>query len=84
MLAKVYSGSVFGIDAYQVEVEVDLGGGLPSYTVVGLPDSAVRESKERVAAAIRNSGYTLPTKRITVNLAPADSPTAVGTRGSPA
>ncbi len=72
MLAKVYSSSVFGVDAYQVEVEVDLGGGLPSYTVVGLPDSAVKESKERVAAAIKNSGYKVPTKRITVNLAPAD------------
>jgi len=72
MLAKVYSSSVFGVDAYQVEVEVDLGGGLPSYTVVGLPDTAVRESRERVAAAIKNSGYKLPPKRITVNLAPAD------------
>ena len=72
MLAKVYSSAVFGVEAYQVEVEVDLGGGLPSYTVVGLPDSAVRESKERVAAAIKNSGYHLPSKRITVNLAPAD------------
>jgi len=72
MLAKVFSSAVFGVDAYQVEVEVDLGGGLPSYTVVGLPDNAVRESKERVAAAIKNSGYYLPNKRITVNLAPAD------------
>ncbi len=72
MLAKVYSSAVFGVDAYQVEVEVDLGGGLPSYTVVGLPDNAVRESKERVAAAIKNSGYFLPNKRITINLAPAD------------
>ncbi len=72
MLAKVFSSSVFGVDAYQVEVEVDLGGGLPSYTVVGLPDTAVRESRERVAAAIKNSGYVLPSKRITVNLAPAD------------
>jgi len=51
MLAKVYSAAVFGVDAYQVEVEVDLSGGLPSYTVVGLPDTAVRESRERVAAA---------------------------------
>jgi magnesium chelatase family protein len=72
MLAKVYSSSVFGVDAYQVEVEIDLGGGLPYYAVVGLPDSAVRESKERVIAAIKNSGYFLPSKRITVNLAPAD------------
>jgi len=72
MLAKVYSSAVFGVDAYQVEVEVDLGGGLPSYTVVGLPDTAVRESRERVAAAIKNSGYYLPNRRITVNLAPAD------------
>jgi magnesium chelatase family protein len=72
MLAKVYSSAVFGVDAYQVEVEIDLGGGLPSYTVVGLPDNAVRESRERVAAAIKNSGYFVPNKRITVNLAPAD------------
>ena len=72
MLAKVYSAAVFGVDAYQVEVEVDLGGGLPSYTVVGLPDTAVRESRERVAAAIKNSGYKAPNRRITVNLAPAD------------
>ncbi len=72
MLAKVYSSSVFGVDAYQVEVEIDLGGGLPSYTVVGLPDSAVRESRERVIAAIKNSGYIIPNKRVTVNLAPAD------------
>jgi len=72
MLAKVYSAAVFGVDAYQVEVEVDLSGGLPSYTVVGLPDTAVRESRERVAAAIKNSGYKVPNRRITVNLAPAD------------
>ena len=72
MLAKVYSSAVFGVDAYQVEVEIDLASGLPAYTVVGLPDSAIRESKDRVAAAIKNSGYFLPNKRITVNLAPAD------------
>ncbi|RJP18910.1 MAG: ATP-binding protein [Candidatus Abyssobacteria bacterium SURF_5] len=72
MLAKVFSSSVFGVDAFQVEVEVDLGGGLPHYTIVGLPDNAVKESRERVIAALKNSGYYLPNRRITINLAPAD------------
>ena len=72
MLAKVLSSSVFGIDAYLVEVEVDLARGLPSFTIVGLPEVSVKESKERVKAAISNSGYRFPDDRITVNLAPAD------------
>ena len=74
MLAKVLSSAVIGIDAYVVEVEVDIAEGLPSFTTVGLPEGAVRESKERVKAAIKNSGYHFPADRITVNLAPADLP----------
>jgi magnesium chelatase family protein len=72
MLATVYSSSVIGIDAYTVEVEVDISRGLPSFSTVGLAEGAVRESKERVKAALKNSGYHFPTDRITVNLAPAD------------
>ena len=72
MLAKVLSSAVIGIDAYVVEVEVDISQGLPSFSTVGLPEGAVRESKERVKAAIKNSGYYFPSDRITVNLAPAD------------
>lgn len=72
MLAKVFSSAVMGIDAYIVEVEVDISQGLPSFATVGLPEGAVRESKDRVKAAIKNSGYHFPSDRITVNLAPAD------------
>ncbi len=72
MLSRVFSGSVIGIDAFPVEVEVDISRGLPSFSTVGLPDSAVKESKDRVKSAIKNSGYEFPAKRITVNLAPAD------------
>jgi magnesium chelatase family protein len=72
MLAKILSSAVIGIDAYIVEVEIDIAQGLPSFATVGLPEGAVRESKERVKAAIKNSGYHFPSDRITVNLAPAD------------
>ena len=72
MLAKVLSSAVLGIDAYRVEVEVDITSGLPSFSTVGLPEAAVKESKERVKSAISNSGYCFPDDRITVNLAPAD------------
>ena len=72
MLAKVLSSAVMGIDAYKVEVEVDIACGLPNFTTVGLPEAAVKESKERVKAAIKNSGYAFPDDRITINLAPAD------------
>lgn len=72
MLAKVRSGAIVGLDGAIVEVEVDISPGLPSFTVVGLPDAAVQEAKERVRAAIRNSGGIFPLKRIVVNLAPAD------------
>ena len=71
VLAKVLSSAVIGIDAYLVEVEVDIAQGLPNFTTVGLPETAVKESKERVKAAISNSGYRFPDDRITVNLAPA-------------
>ncbi len=64
MLAKVWSCAVIGLDGVLVEVEVDLGQGLPGLTIVGLPDAAVQESKERVRAAIRNSGGSFPNKRI--------------------
>ncbi len=63
---------MLGIDAYEVEVEVDLSQGLPAFLTVGLPDLAVKESRDRVTAAIKNAGYQFPLKRITVNLAPAD------------
>jgi magnesium chelatase family protein len=72
VLAKVLSSAVIGIDAYIVQVEVDISEGLPAFSTVGLPEGAVRESKERVKAAIKNSGYDFPADRITVNLAPAD------------
>jgi len=72
MLAKVNSVAVNGLDAQAVEVEVDLASGLPMFTVVGLPDPTVRESRERVRSALRNSGFTFPQRRVTVNLAPAD------------
>ncbi|MDD5095406.1 MAG: YifB family Mg chelatase-like AAA ATPase [Dehalococcoidia bacterium] len=72
MLAKVNSAAVVGLEGQLVEVEVDISGGLPSTTIVGLPDTAVQESRERVRSAIRNAGCTFPAKRITVNLAPAD------------
>lgn len=71
MLAKVLSSAVIGIDAFLVEVEVDITSGLPTFTTVGLPEASVKESKERVKSAINNSGYTFPDDRITVNLAPA-------------
>jgi Mg chelatase-like protein len=72
MLARVISGALLGIDAFLVEVEVDMALGLPQMHTVGLPDGAVRESKERVRAAIKNSGFSLPSRRVTINLAPAD------------
>jgi len=72
MLAKVMSCAVVGLDGALVEVEVDISTGLPSFAVVGLPDKAVQEARERVRSAIRNSGFRFPSKRITVNLAPAD------------
>ncbi len=72
MLAKVLSSALIGIDAILVDVEVDLAPGLPAFATVGLPDGAVKESKDRVRAALKNSGYDFPARRITANLAPAD------------
>ena len=86
MIAKTYTCSLLGIDAILVEVEADISPGFIAFTTVGLPDNIVKESKERVKAAIQNSGYPFPFERITVNLAPAlkkegagfDLPMAVG------
>ena len=72
MLAQVDSSAILGIDAYVVRVEVDISSSLPSFTIVGLPDAAVQESRERVRSAIKNTGLDFPLRRITINLAPAD------------
>jgi magnesium chelatase family protein len=72
MLARLESAAVFGVDAWPVHVEVDVGLGLPFFRMVGLPDASVRESRDRVRAAIRNCGFDFPAHRITINLAPAD------------
>ena len=74
MLATVLTGAVNGVSGYVVRVEVDVAGGLPSFAIVGLGDSAVREGRDRVASAVRNAGYRFPPDRITVNLSPADVP----------
>src|SRR5438045_488034 len=71
MLAKIYSAAVYGVDAYEVEIEVNAAGGSPVIVVVGLPDAALKESKDRVTTAVSNSGYFWPRGRTTVNLAPA-------------
>ncbi|MCI9353682.1 MAG: YifB family Mg chelatase-like AAA ATPase [Firmicutes bacterium] len=87
MLSKIISSGILGIDGYLIDVEVDLSSGLPAFDLVGLPDSAVKEARERVRTAIKNSGFIFPVKRITVNLAPAhmkkegaafDLPIAIG------
>src|SRR6059036_839341 len=72
MLAKIYSAAVYGVDAYEVEIEVNGAGGDPVIVIVGLPDAAVKESRDRVTTAIANSGYYWPRGRTTINLAPAD------------
>src|SRR3954463_13660800 len=71
MLAKILSAALVGIDAHLIEVEVDIGGGLPQFSGVGLPDATVRESRDRVRSALKNTGFHFPAKKITVNLAPA-------------
>jgi len=71
MLANVTSAAIVGIDAFFVQVEVDLGRGLPAFSIVGLPDVSVKESRDRVRAALRNLGFEFPDGRVTVNLAPA-------------
>ena len=87
MLARVFSCAVIGLDGVVVEVEVDTGGGLPKMVIVGLPDAAVQESRERVQSAVKNAGFYYPRRKLTVNLAPAsvrkegpayDLPIAVG------
>jgi len=72
MLAAIRSASVLGIDAHDVCVEVDVAQGLPRWTIVGLPNGEVKESRERVTAALENSGFVLPPRRITVSLSPGD------------
>jgi magnesium chelatase family protein len=72
MLAKIYSAAVYGVDAYEIEIEVNGAGGEPKVIIVGLPDAAVKESRDRVTTAITNSAYHWPRGRTTVNLAPAD------------
>ena len=72
MLASIVSSCVHGLDGFLVSVEVDITAGMPSFSLVGLPDQEVKEAKDRVLAAIRNSGYEVPLKKITVNLAPAE------------
>src|SRR3989338_3156211 len=72
MIAKISSAGVIGIDACEVTVETDMGGGLPGFNIVGLPDAAIRESRDRIKAAIKNSDFSFPAKKITINLAPAD------------
>ncbi len=72
MLAKVHSCTVLGIKGIPLEIEVDISDGLPAFDIIGLPDASVREAKERVRAAVRNSGFSFPYSRVTVNLAPAN------------
>jgi magnesium chelatase family protein len=72
MLARVWSAAIIGIDAIKIGVEVDVSGGLPGIAVVGLPDTAVQESKERVKAALKNAGFAFPIRKIVINLSPAD------------
>ncbi|WP_312353676.1 magnesium chelatase domain-containing protein, partial [Aminipila sp.] len=91
MLSRIYTGALYGLDSRLVSVETDLSPGLPSLSMVGLPDLTVREAKERIRAAIINSGFQFPAKRITINLSPAntkkegshfDLPIAVGVLAS--
>jgi magnesium chelatase family protein len=72
VLARALSGAVLGIHAYLVTVEADVASGLPAFSTVGLPQGAVKEGRERVIAAVQNSGHIVPPKRITINLAPAE------------
>ncbi len=73
MLSKINSFALSGVKGYKVDIELDINSAMPSYDVVGLPDAAIKESRERVRSAIKNSGYDYPIKKITVNLAPADT-----------
>ena len=87
MLTVIPTCALSGIEAYPISIEVDISPGLPGFTMVGLPDSAVKEARERVFAALKNTGFTVPSKRITINLAPGgirkegtgfDLPLAIG------
>ena len=82
-VARTYSRAQVGIDAPLVTVEADLASGLPQIIIVGLPETAVRESKDRVKSALNNAGFTLPSRRVTINLAPADLPKQGGAMISP-
>ena len=73
MFAKICCFGISGLDAYPITIEADITNGLPVFTIVGLPDNAVKESRERVRSAIKNSGYAFPNGRITINLSPADT-----------
>ena len=72
MIAKIFSSCVLGVNSYEVTAEVDIGGGLPHFSIVGLPDPAIKESRDRIKSAIKNSGFSFPTTKIIVNLAPAN------------
>ena len=72
MYSKIKSCGVLGIDGYIVEIETDIGNGLPAFDIVGLGDTAIREARERVRSAVKNSGYEFPIKKITMNMAPAN------------
>ncbi|MBO4472383.1 MAG: magnesium chelatase, partial [Clostridia bacterium] len=73
MLAKVNSFSLTGLDGYKVDIEIDINAGLPKVEIIGLADTAIKESAERVTSSVKNSGYHFPIKRVIVNLAPADT-----------
>ena len=72
MVCKSITATTIGLDAYKIEVEVDVANSLPNIVIVGLPDNAVSEAKERIRSAIKNSGYTFPTGKVIINLAPAE------------
>jgi magnesium chelatase family protein len=72
LISRIFTAAINGIDSVRVEVQVDITYGLPSFNIVGLPETAVKESRERVRAAVKNAGFEFPSNRITINLAPAD------------
>ena len=72
MVNKVTTATVIGLDAYNVSVETDVLNGIPAFSIVGLPDTAINEARDRVRSAIKNSGFTFPAKKVVINLAPAD------------
>src|SRR5574344_1438859 len=72
MVSKVFSGTTIGLNAYKIEIEVDFSNSLPAVAIVGLPDTAINEARERVRSAIKNSGFTFPSQKVIINLAPAD------------